>query len=156
MSSLPKPIHQRLASEFSLASKRVADTQDIDGKLYYFSVFHGETGRQLNMHWNADLALLFLVVQTACQQIANRVRLPVSAGFPPDGISEEWSKALDDVSRELALAFRSNEIDLVRLYAALARTAELTYATTGNGAYLYQKGMINLSGSVLRRLPSNL
>jgi hypothetical protein len=115
--------------------------------MYYFSIFFGETGRQLNTHWDADLSLLFLVVQTACQQIANRVRLPVSAGFPPDGISQEWAAALDDVSNELATAFESKEVDLARLYAGLARTAELTYAITGNGAYLYQKGMINFSSS---------
>ena len=122
----------------------MAETEDIAGKLYYFSVFYGEAGRQLNMHWDADLALLFIVVQAACAQITNRVKLPTSAGFPPDGVSEEFLRAIDEASDELAAAFEETAIDIPRLYAALARAAELTYITTGNGAYLYQKGMVKL------------
>ncbi len=144
MPVLPKKIHSRLADEFRLAAQGVADASDIDGKLYHFSVFYGETGRQLNMHWDADLALLFLVAQGACNHIGNRVKLPPDAGFPPGGISDEFLQALDQVSEELATAFEGSEIDVPRLYAALARTAELTYITTGNGAYLYQKGLVKL------------
>ena len=83
--------------------------------------------------------------QAACAGIGSRAKLPEGGGFPPDGISDEFLKALDKVSDELATAFAGSEIDLPRFYAALARTAELTYITTGNGAYLYhQKGLVKL------------
>ena len=144
MPSLPKTIHKRLSAEFRLAASKLAEADTIEGKLYFFSVFYGETGRQLNMHWDPDLALLFQVVQGACAQIGNRAKLPTSAGFPPDGISAEFLQALDEVSDELATAFEGSEIEVPRLYAALARTAELTYITTGNGAYLYQKGLVKI------------
>ena len=144
MPALPNAIHKRLSKEFRLAASKLAKADSIEGKLYFFSVFYGETGRQLNMHWDPDLALLFQVVQGACAQIGNRVKLPPDAGFPPDGIWDELLQALDQVSEELATAFEAREIEVPRLYAALARTAELTYITTGNGAYLYQKGMIQL------------
>ena len=144
MPVLPKQIHKRLAVEFRLAAQNVASANDIDGKVYHFSVFYGETGRLLNMHWDADLALLFEVVQTACQQIAGRPKLPPSAGFTLDGVPDGYLQAMDEVSNELAAAFEGNEIDTPRFYAALARIAELTYFTTGNGAYLLQKGMVKL------------
>ena len=144
MTTLPKPVQKRLAQEFRLAANRVAEADDISAKLYFFSIFYGETGRQLNLHWDPDLALLFLVAQGACAGIANRPKLPPDAGFPPDGISDEFLQALDQVSGELATAFEGSEIDIPRLYASLARTAELVYITTGNGAYLYQKGQIKL------------
>ena len=144
MSTLPKAIQKRLAQEFRLAADRVAEADGIAGKVYFFSVFYGETGRQLNVHWDPDLALLFLVTQAACAGITNRANLPPGAGFTPDGISDEFLQALDQVSDELATAFEGSEIDLARLYAALARTAELAYITTGNGAYLYQKGLVKL------------
>jgi len=144
MPSLPKPIHERLAQEFILAASKVAEADGIAAKLYFFSVFFGEAGRQLNLHWDPDLALLFVVGQAACTGIGNRPKLPAGAGFPPDGISDQFLRALDEVSNELATAFAGSEIDLPRFYAALARTAELTYITTGNGAYLYQKGLVKL------------
>lgn len=141
---LPKQIHERLASEFRLAASKVAEADELEPKLYYFSVFYGETGRMLNVHWDADLALLFEVVQTACQQIGNRARVPTGGGIPPGGIPDGFLTALDKVSEELAESLQGAEIDLARFYAALARTAELTYVTTGNGLYLYLKGMIKL------------
>lgn len=144
MPSLPKHVHRRLAQEFRLAASKVAESDDIEGKLYYFSVFYGEASRQLNVHWDADLALLHLVIQTANGQIRTRARLPVGAGFPPDGLPDGFLGAVDQVSDELAAAFEGSEVDIPRLYAALARVAELTYVTTGNGAYLYKKGLIKV------------
>lgn len=144
MPPLPEQIRERLAGEFRLAASKVAESDDLEGKLYYFSVFYGETGRQLNMHWDPDLALLFGVAQFACQQIANRQRLPSGGDFPPGGIPEGFLQAIDEVSSQLATSFEGKEVDLPRFYAALARTSELAYATTGNGMYLYLKGMIPL------------
>ena len=144
MAPLPKQIHRRLAKEFRLAATKVAEAVDIDGKAYFFSVFYGETARQLNMHWDPDLALLLIVGQAASNAIGNRAKLPPGAGFPPGGVSDEFSRALDEVSNELALAFEASEIDMPRFYATLARIAELAFITTGNGAYLYQKGMVKL------------
>ena len=144
MPSLPKQVHKRLADEFRLAAQGVADAGDLDGKLYYFSVFYGETGRQLNIHWDADLALLFEVVHTSCQQIGARPKLPTSAGFSPSGVPDGFLEAIDDVSEELAAAFAERDIDMPRFYAALARIAELTYITTGNGAYLHRRGAVKL------------
>lgn len=144
MPSLPKAIHKRLAQEFRLAAQNIADASDIEGKLYHFSVFYGETGRQLNLHWDADLALLYAVAQAACQHIAVRPKLPPSAGFNLDGVPNGYLEAMDEVSSELAVSFEGGKIDVPRFYAALARIAELTYITTGNGAYLHQKGAVKL------------
>lgn len=140
---LPEPIRQRLAAEFRFAASRIAETSDIDTKLYYFSVFFGETSRQLNMHWDADVALLWSVSQSACNAIAAR-NAQATGAFPLGHFPHGFFQAIDEVSVELAGAFEGKELDLPRLYAALARTAELTFITTGNGAYLFQKGMVKL------------
>jgi len=143
MPSLPEPIRQQLAAEFRFAASKVAEATDIAMKVYYFSVFFGETGRQLNMHWDADLALLWSVSQHACTAISGRLAQAIGA-FPLGGFPDEFLQAIDEVSVEMAGAFEGKELDLPRLYAALARTAELTFITTGNGAYLFQKGMVKL------------
>jgi len=144
MPSLPKQVHKRLAEEFRYAASKVAEAGDIRGKIYYFSVFYGDAGRQLNIHWDPDLALLWVVTQGACQAVNSRAAQTGDADFPLGGFPDGFAQAINEVSHELAAAFEGNEIDVPRLYAALARIAELTYATTGNGAYLYDKGMIRL------------
>jgi hypothetical protein len=138
MPALPKSVRERLASEFRFAATKIGEAPEISGKVYYFSVFYGEATRQLNMHWDADLALLWSVTQTACLTINTRLATtPVYLGIP-DG----FLQAMDEVSNELAAAFEGEDVDVPRLCAALARVAELTYVVTGNGAYLHQKGMI--------------
>ena len=143
MASLPKLVRQRLANEFKLGAEKVVGASDIGMKVYYFSIFFGETGRQLNMHWDADLALLWTVTQHASNAIQGR-NAQAAGTFPLGGFTDEFLKALDEVSIEIASAFDGAELDLPRLYAALARTAEITFSTTGNGAYLLEKGTIRL------------
>jgi hypothetical protein len=138
---LPEPIHERLRSEFAIAAARVADAGDLNGKIYYFSTFFGEPGRQLNNYWNADLALLHNTVQYACQAIPALLGQLPAVAIPP---IDQYLRAIDQVSADLLAAFQGPEVDMPRFYAAVARVAELTYMAGGNGAYLYQKGMIPL------------
>ncbi|MGB6837008.1 MAG: hypothetical protein WBF66_04810 [Dehalococcoidia bacterium] len=144
MSTLPKPVHERLKSEFRVTASKVAEARDIRGKIYYFSAFFGEASRQLNIHWHPDLALLWMVAQGACQAVNSRGAQTGDADFPFGGFPDGLPQAINEVSNELAVAFEGEEMDVPRLYAALARAAELAYAMTGNGAYLCDKGMIRI------------
>lgn len=143
MPSLPKSVHEHLESEFKFAASKVAEATNIGEKVYYFSAFFGQAGRQLNMHWDADLALLWSVGQHVCSAINSRMA-QATGTWPLGGFPDGFMEALDQVSNELAAAFEGGNVDVPRLYAALARTSELTYLTTGNGAYLYERGMIKL------------
>lgn len=141
MPSLPEPIHQRLIDEFKLAAEKVAGAEDLAGKVYYFSVFFGEVGRLLNQHWDTDLALMHNVIERACQTIPLITpQLPAVVAPPYDG----FLHAIDAASEEFVSVFDAPEIDALRFYRAVARVAELTYVCNGNGAYLLQKGMIQL------------
>lgn len=141
MPSLPEPIHERLLSEYRIAATKVAEAEDLQSKLYYFSVFFGEAGRQLNVHWDADLVLMHNVIQLVCQSMLPSIgNLPAVAAPPTD----EFLAALDSVSAELVSIFEEPQIDRLRFFTALTRVAELQYICGGNGAYLRQKGMVSL------------
>ena len=143
MLSLPEQVKSRLAHEFRIAADSVAQSGDLATKLYFLSIFHGEPQRQLNIHWDPDLNLLFMIVRVALQQIQGHPPLPATPGAQ-DGLPVGFLQALDAVSEELASVFEADEIDVARFYAILARIAELGYVVTGNGYYLYLKGMIKV------------
>jgi len=138
---LPEPVHDRLITEFRFAAERMHEVDDLRQKLYFFSVFHGETGRQLNIHWDPDLALLNVVAQALAQGLPNQPRIPI---IPEGKTPTEFILALDYIAEELLAAFESPSINRERFYAAVTKMAELLYSATGNGFYLYMKGMIQL------------
>lgn len=138
-------MHERLRTEFRIAASKVGEARDIRTKNYYFSAFYGEALRQLNVHWDIDLALAWSVVQHACQAI--NTRLSAGDAYPVGGFPSDFGSALDSISNDLAAAFDGDVVDLAGLHDALKKVAELTFATTGNGAYLYAKGVFRLSAS---------
>ncbi len=143
LTTLPEPIYKRLRDEFALGASKVSDAGTVEEKNFYFSVFFGEIGRQLNTHWEQELALVWAVTQILSTAIGNRVT-QATGTFPLGGFPIEYMEALDQISAEIAGSFEKPEIDSERLYAALSRASALAFVMTGNGAYLYEKGFATL------------
>lgn len=152
--ALPKDVRHRLAQEFHYASQKMDEVPDLPSKLYFFSVLYGESQRALNLAWDDDLALLHMVCEAAYQQINTRIQLAVSGADRVVGIQKELPQVLSEIARKLALLFETPEIDRLELERLLSRLAVITYATTGNGAYLHIKGQLKISASAENRRPS--
>lgn len=140
MIELPKALRERLANEFRFAADRMADTPDLATKLYFFSAFFGELNRAFNQLWSPELGLAHLVLRDVHEKINGRINVPGVGTKIPDGLPG----ALDHVANDLAVLFEGEQIDDARLHEVLARAAELGYAVTGNGYYLYLKGQIKI------------
>lgn len=137
---LPEPLRKRLASEFRIAASGMAQSPDLPSKLYFFSVFFGETNRVLNQSWSPELALMHLVLQKVHGQLNERANIPIVGPQIPS----ELPGALDKLANELAELFRGKQIDEGALTHILAKAAELGYVVSGNGYYLYLKGDIKI------------
>lgn len=138
---LPKPIRQRIHDEFRFAADRMASAPDLAGELYFFSALFGEVNRSMNQHWDAELALLHLVLVSAHREVMGRISQP---GLLSGDVPQELARVLSEVAAELAELFESPEQDTGRLHKVLARVAEAAYTATGNGYYLYLKGAVKL------------
>lgn len=138
---LPKPIRERLHSEFRFAADSMAGTPGLVRKLYFFSALFGEVNRSMNQHWDVELALTHLVLTGAYRDILGRISQPVPLN---EDLPQELPEALAKVTADLAKLFESPEQDTAKLHEVLARIAEIAYAATGNGYYLYLKGAIKV------------
>ena len=141
---LPKEVQQRLAQDFRFAATQMAQAGNLDGALYFFSAFFGDANRAMNQAWSAELALLHMVTQAAYQHLSQRVAAIAAGADRVIGIPTPLQDALTQAAEDIAGLFEEEEIDDLRLYAAVARIAELSYATSGNGKYLILKGLIKL------------
>jgi len=140
---LPADIRQTLANEFRFATQQMADAPNFQAQLYLFSALYGAAFRALNLAWSDELALMHLVLRSAHQEI-----VPLAEGLGMGqrvfGVPPEIPQALTQVCTELATALEADRTDAATLYPLLARVAEISYATTGNGRYIYLKGQITI------------
>lgn len=111
-------------------------------KLYYFSVLFGEAQRVLNLEWDQDLALIYTVTQHAYTQVNPSTQTPLFALFPIEGAVVY--ELLTQIASDLAAYFEKNEGNREVLCQIMGRAATISYAATGNGSYLYEKGDLKL------------
>lgn len=138
---LPKEFQARLAKEFRFAADRMNESQESVRKLYFFSALHSEISRVLNWHWDRDLVLMHVVLQTAHQQLTARLQTPRS-----DRDSKLFGLVLEslaEVSGEIA-QYVENKGKGQDLCALLGRVAELTYASTPHGGYVMEKKLFEI------------
>jgi hypothetical protein len=139
-----KEFRQRLATEFRYAATKMEESKDASKKLFYFSVFFGEAQRELNWEWDRDLVLILSLTQYVHTQISATMQIPTMSVLPID-----WELAFDKLTQfasVLASYYEKEENDgnKQEMYQALGRLAEIAYAISGNGSYLYEKGILKL------------
>src|SRR4030042_2069969 len=136
---------QRLVKEYRYAVTKMQEAKDPARKLFYFSVLFGEAQRVLNWEWDTELALINMVTQQVHTQINATTQIPgLWQTLPLD-----WAAVFDkltQVASDLATYFEKAESEGSKeeLYQILGNFAEIAYAVSGNGSYLYEKGWFKL------------
>ena len=91
---------------------------------------------------DSELALLHLVLQSTHGQVNARVQALATGRDRPISLPDNLLEALTRTASDLAdVIIEERDDDLKRI---MARFAELSYLSTGNGYYLYTKGAIQL------------
>ena len=132
---------QHLAKEYRYAATKMQESPEPVKKLYYFSVLFGEAQRVLNWEWYRDLALIYLISQDTYGHVNNLIMQPVMLSVLPIDVSAVIT-ALTQATADLATYLEQTEDNAEKLHQILGRFAEISYAVTGNGSYLYEKGLI--------------
>ena len=122
----------------------MAETSDIATKLYFFSVFYGEPHRLLNLAWDAQVALIYLVAREVYREINQRVTQVAAGQDRVVGLHENIPTELTKAGNDLAKIFEAEKVDDIQLLQILGKMSTLSYLSTGNGKYLSLKGMIEI------------
>ena len=144
---LPEDIRQNLAEQFTFAVERMVQattTRDAPNQLYYFSAFYSELNRTFNRHWDPELALLHLVLHDTHNKIITRVSQQGAGVSPQIGVPVALLEELTRQAVKLTAFFHEDEVNVLELHAIETRISELAYVCTGNGFYLFQRGLIKI------------
>ena len=124
------------------AVTKMQQSPELERKLFYFSVLFGEAQRVLNWEWNTDLALIHMITQQVHAQVNRLLQTPGLLQTLPIDLRIVFDK-LTQVASALATYFEKAE-NKEELHRILGGLAEISFATTGNGSYLYDKGAFKL------------
>ncbi len=120
--------------EFALNSMKVAE--DPETKLYYFSAVYGVMPRIFNIEYDPNLVFIHFVVNATYNNINSRLKNPEKVVKIPDDLFEK----LENTTNELLNTLKQNK----NLYEVLKKFILLAYVTSGNGYYLYQRGLLKI------------
>ncbi len=141
---IPKNSRQRIAKEIEFVSNRMKRDNDPLRQLYSFSGIYGVVQSVLNETWDADLTLAHSVLRTTHATIAERWGALAQGRERGVDVPPGLMDVLVQITSDLGNAVKTS--DDGQLHEALARMAALTYVTTGNGYYLYLKGIAKIPG----------
>lgn len=138
---IKKEYKVKIAQEFKNASKYMLQADTPQKKLYFFSATYGILNRILNLEYDTELLFIDFILHR-CYDAINSIVVPYMRGeikIPmPDLII-----LLDKIAEKINALGDAIEKDgdYIKI---LMEIVELSYTTTGNGAYLYYKGLINI------------
>ena len=137
---ISKTMTGRFIEELRYVSKQMQGTENIEEKLYYFSAVFGAAQRIVNFEFDPEMLFIYQVTQLAHNQIQQRLVLVKSGQQPSLGLPDNLFTVLRNMVDEMASRIENGETTC----PILEKMMTLSYSTTGNGYYLFQKGELKL------------
>lgn len=131
-----------IIKEMDFAIGKMNESKTPDEMLYYFSACHGVINRVMNFFCDPILVFTHQVLTVTHNALRSRIEAKRSQGEPFLTVPQEMLERLIEYTRELKGALHDKKEP--RIYETLSRFSNLAYATSGNGYYLYQKGVLKL------------
>ena len=131
---------QVIVDEFLYVANRLKEEGPIARKIYTYSAAYSVVNRVLNIEFDPTLILIHGVLQTSHAQINNTVGAIATGAEKVITIPKDLFNYLAQSLQDLGTAI-SEDGDILM---PLGRIAIAGYIMTGNGYYLYQKGILKL------------
>lgn len=129
-----------IVEELTYVANTIPKQADPPKKLFVYSAAQAMVNRILNIEFDADLILIHTVLQSTYVEINSRLNSIMTGAERAITIDPSLFDFLARSLQDLADAI-SQDKDIA---AQLAKIAAAGYATTGNGYYLHQKGILKL------------
>lgn len=128
-----------LVAEFRYTVKSMNENEFAEQKLFYFSSTFGAVSRIFNLQYDPQLIFMHSILNNAHGNIMARLQA-IKSGDPVVQFQENYFDKLTQYVEILAQQIERNE----DTYKTLEQIALLTFLTTGNGYYLFKKGIIKI------------
>jgi len=131
-----------IIDEFNKIHSLMKDTTDISEKIFYFSAGHAMVSRVFNIEFDPLLILMHSVLQTTHSYINSFMSSISNKQNMFFSIPKNYFDILENTLKGLTQSIENDDGD--KIYRDLQKLSTLGYIATGNGNYLYKKGLIKL------------
>lgn len=131
-------VRKFLVDEINYAVGKMEKADDPSQKLFYFSAVFGVLQRVFNIEYDPDLVVAHYVIVETHKGFVGRLR--ASREDPAVPVAVEQIERLTSLTKEFSRKIEGNK-DFTE---QLKKFIVLTYSTTGNGFYLYDKGVLKI------------
>jgi len=128
-----------MVEEIRYALEKMKGEKDDRKKLYYFSGTYGVIPRIFNFEYDPQLVFICHVLEYAYGTINNRLIL-IDQGDKTAVLADDILGKLYTYTSQIVDKIEQNE----DVYDLLQKIVILGYTTSGNGYYLYDKGVIKI------------
>ena len=138
--NLSPEMQKTFTDEIHFIAEKMKATNIPAEKLYFFSAGYGMAQRTINFEYEPELSFIHQVLSLVYNMV--NLRLMAIAGRQEGGISipDNLFNRLEEALEEMADRIEQG----LETYPALQKMVNLAYSTTGNGYYLYLKGMLTV------------
>jgi len=137
--NLSKGMQKTLTDEIRTAINYMKKAETPEEKLYFLSAVYGAAFRIMNIQFDPELAFINHVVNAAYNMMnanLSSIRQGQGVNTFPKNVFEKLEDALGQLVEKIELGEKT--------YPILEAILNLAYSTTGNGYYLYLKGMFSV------------
>jgi len=146
--NVPAEYMMLIIDEMKAVEKNWDSADTPEEKLFYFSAIFGAINRVMNFHTDPILVFAHQVLQNTHRAVVVRLNAPKPTGQERIlGVPEEMIDAVLSATKDLRSAFEKyalqEEADS-ETWNALKKLANIGYAATGNGFYLFLRGKLQI------------
>ena len=138
--NLSADMQKKFIDEIHFVIKSMKNTDTPAQKLYFLSAGYAIAQRIINFEYEPELTFIQQVLQLVYNMVNARLvamSTRQEAGISiPDNLFNSLEEALEEMVDRIEQG--------IETYPALQKMVNLAYSTTGNGYYLYLKGMLTV------------
>jgi hypothetical protein len=131
-----------IVNEFNEVYDLMKKSKDIGEKIFYYSATYAMVSRVFNIEFDPLLILMHSILQKTYNEIntfASSISNKQNMFFT---LPKNYFESLENTLKELIISIDKNEDHLI--YKTLEKLSVIGYITTGNGNYLYKKGLVKI------------
>lgn len=140
--NIPENYKIIIVKEFREIVEKMKGTEDLSEKMYFFSATYGVVSRVFNLEFDPILVFAHMVLNAAHSTINARLLALMGQQDKVIQIPENLFDSLQKAVERLAANIETGNKD--EFFKNLQKIANLSFATTGNGYYLFKKGMLKI------------